>query len=221
MFANAGIQTFFPTYVWVFDLEPARAQQLNTQFMADLDRLTAPRPQIATGHTWQTEQTLHEFPEFASLVEMINTASASVLDQIEIDYRGFVITGCWANINPPGSPHNPHTHPNNLLSGVYYVQAPEGADSICFHEPRPQVDIITPKVKRTNKFNAMIQTLPIKPGRLVIFPAWMVHSVVVNRSEGLRVSIAFNIMPDDFVENMSRPKWSGIPLKREAAPSEA
>ena len=66
---------------------------------------------------------------------MINVASKSVLDQIEIDYRSFVITGCWANINPPGSPHNPHTHPNNLLSGVYYVQAPEGADSICFHEP--------------------------------------------------------------------------------------
>ena len=32
-----------------------------------------------------------------------------------------MITGCWANINPPAAYHPTHNHPNNYLSGVYYV----------------------------------------------------------------------------------------------------
>jgi hypothetical protein len=35
-----------------------------------------------------------------------------------------MITGCWANVNPPGSYHPTHNHPNNFLSGVYYVDIP-------------------------------------------------------------------------------------------------
>ena len=216
MFESISAKAFFPTLVWVHEVEAARAQRLNTQLSADLDRMTAPRPQLRTGQTWQTDQNMHELPEFAELTAVINAASKGVLDKFEVDCEDFAITGCWANINPPGSPHNPHTHPNNLLSGVYYVQAPEGADSICFHEPRPQVDIISPRYKRTNTYNAMIATQPIKPGLLVIFPSWIVHSVVANRSKGLRISVAFNIMPTNYIEDMSRPKWTGIPLKSQS-----
>ena len=162
--------------------------------------------------TWQTEQNMHELEAFAEFTALIESAASGVLDKMEIECEGPVITGCWANINPPGSPHNPHTHPNNFLSGVYYVQASEGADNICFHDPRPQVDIISPKYRKLNQYNSMVQTLPIKPGRLVIFPAWVVHSVVANRSKALRISVAFNAMPKNYVEKFSRPKWEGIPL---------
>ncbi|MGH8628692.1 MAG: putative 2OG-Fe(II) oxygenase [Gammaproteobacteria bacterium] len=39
-------------------------------------------------------------------------------------------TGCWANVNGIGASHGVHTHPNNFLSGVYYVQTQAGADTI-------------------------------------------------------------------------------------------
>ena len=45
-----------------------------------------------------------------------------------------------------GAGHRMHSHPNNFLSGVYYVQTHEGADSINFHDPRPQTGIIRPPV---------------------------------------------------------------------------
>jgi Putative 2OG-Fe(II) oxygenase len=31
-----------------------------------------------------------------------------------------------------------HQHPNNLLSGVYYVRTHPGADTMNFHDPRNQ-----------------------------------------------------------------------------------
>jgi Putative 2OG-Fe(II) oxygenase len=35
-----------------------------------------------------------------------------------------------------------HMHPNNCLSGVYYVQTQEGADSITFMDPRSRAFVI-------------------------------------------------------------------------------
>jgi hypothetical protein len=39
-----------------------------------------------------------------------------------------------------------HQHPNNFLSGVYYVRTHPGADTINFHDPRNQSGIIRPPV---------------------------------------------------------------------------
>jgi len=215
MFERVTVHPFFPTYVWVHDLKPEIYQRLNPQLLKDLDEMTAPRPPLPPGnHSWQTEQRLHEIEEFNELTGIINGACKGVLDQIEIAYDSFVITGCWANMSPPGVFHIAHTHPNNFLSGVYYAQVQEGADSISFHEPRPQQDIISPTATRLNKYNSLVHQLKVKPGRLVIFPSWFVHSVGRNESDRLRVSVSFNMMFTSYAEKISQPKWSGIPVRR-------
>ena len=215
MFERVTVHPFFPTYVWVHDLKPELYQRLNQQLLKDIDEMTAPRPQLPPGnHSWQTEQRLHEIEEFDEVTGIINSACKGVLDQIEIGYDSFAITGCWANMSPPGVFHIAHTHPNNFLRGVYYVQVQEGADSISFHEPQPQTDIISPSAIRMNKYNSLVHQLKVKPGRLVIFPSWFVHSVGRNESDRLRVSVSFNIMFNAYAEKISRPKWSGIPVRR-------
>jgi uncharacterized protein (TIGR02466 family) len=213
-FESFKTQGFFPTFVWVMDLKAETAEPLNRQIIHDLNALTAPRPKIRPGQNWQTEQNLHEFEEFATLVEIFKDASGKVLDILEVDYDSFAITGCWANMNPKGSFHMPHSHPNNYLSGVYYAQTQPGADKISFHDPRTQLEIIAPRVKNDNIYNSTLQSLAIKPGRLVVFPAWFIHSVIANTSDQVRISISFNIMFSSFAETMSQPKWSGIPLRR-------
>ena len=45
-----------------------------------------------------------------------------------------------------GAGHGIHQHPNNFLSGVYYVRTPEDADTINFHDPRSQTSILRPPV---------------------------------------------------------------------------
>ena len=41
----------------------------------------------------------------------------------------------WANKLEKGDTHPPHTHSNNIFSGVYYL---EGGSEIQFFDPRPQ-----------------------------------------------------------------------------------
>lgn len=56
------------------------------------------------------------------------------------------ITACWLNVLAPARTHAAHSHPNNFLSGVYYVRTQLGADTVNFHDPRPQPGIIRPPV---------------------------------------------------------------------------
>lgn len=216
MFEQGVAQPIFPTFVWAHQLKQEIAEPMNARLAATLDRLTQPRPEPLPGSGWQTEQTLHQLPEFAELVEVMNFASSEVMRVMEVEHEGFEITGCWANMSPKGAWHPPHHHPNNYLSGVYYVSTAKGSDLITFHEPRPQIEVVAPRLRRVNQFNCSVHSLPVKPGMLVLFPAWLAHSVPHSTSDELRISISFNVMFSDFAKTIARPKWSGLPLKTEA-----
>jgi uncharacterized protein (TIGR02466 family) len=214
LFAETSVQALFPTCVWVYDLKPEVHEPMNRRLLATLDALTDPKPVLPPGRNWQTEQTLHEVPEFAELMEIGVLAARGVLDAIAVKYTDIMITGAWANINPKGAGHPPHIHPNNYLSGVYYLHAPTGGDSITFHDPRKQIDLISPEVKKPNVYNSPIHMVKIQSGRMVLFPAWLGHSVVANQNQELRVSVSLNFMFPNFAETMGQPKWPGLPLKR-------
>ena len=51
---------------------------------------------------------------------------------------------------------------------------------------------------------------------MLMFPAWLAHSVVPNPSEEVRISVSFNLMFTNFSETMSAPLWHGLKLKRPA-----
>jgi len=55
--------------------------------------------------------------------------------------------------------------------------------------------------------NAVQAHLPIRGGRFLLFPSWVVHSVDINRSDSERISIAFNVMFTEFAEKMAHPLW--------------
>ena len=50
-------------------------------------------------------------------------------------------------------------------------------------------------------------TVHVPTGTLLMFPAWLQHSVDPNRSESRRISISFNVMFSAYAENISRPLW--------------
>ncbi|MGA9031022.1 MAG: putative 2OG-Fe(II) oxygenase [Sulfuricaulis sp.] len=47
----------------------------------------------------------------------------------------------------------------------------------------------------------------VKNGTLLVFRAYLQHSVDTNMSEEERISISFNIMFSSFTENLSKPLW--------------
>ena len=197
----------FPTLVWKADLNREVAQRVNADILDRLADLRRTLPELQPGQAWQSGQDLHRFDEFRELVSCIDEAGTNVLDHLKIGYDAFEITACWANVNAPGAAHRIHCHPNNFLSGVYYPKTHEGADTINFHDPRNQTEIIRPPVTELTAENTDQVVVTVIDGMLLVFPACLPHSVDANLDVGERISISFNIMFSSFTENMSGPLW--------------
>ena len=193
MFAKGEFKTFFPSCVWIHDLQDFR--EMNANLVAELVELRK-----STGYTnpdnnaWQSRGNLYQLEAFQPLTECMNAASKRVLEFMKVDYADFVITDSWANINPGGHSHKAHTHPNNYLSGVYYVRAPEGSGDIEFLDPRPQALVLQPRVKQPTPYTAWKHPVAAQEGQLLMFPSWLQHQVQENRSDEERISISFNVM---------------------------
>lgn len=204
---ESDVISMFPTLVWQVQLNAELHQAIDAKILPAVDSMRHSGPKLAPGHGWQSNQTLHKLEEFRDLVTCINKSARSVLRFWRIGYDAFEITGCWANVLAKGAAHRAHSHPNNFLSGVYYIQTHPGADTINFHDPRNQPGIIRPPVTELTAENTDQVVVKVKNGTLLMFPAYLQHSVDTNRSEHERLSISFNIMFSCFTENLSKPLW--------------
>lgn len=208
MIDDLKVEAIFPTPLWIVDLTAEVYRQMNTDLIKDISRLTEPLPALGANGTWQTDPILHEYEEFGKLISVLSDAVRGALAFLKIEYQDFEITGCWANINPYGGLNSIHNHPNNYISGVYYVSVPEGTGKIEFTDPRMGPGSILPPVKEWSRFTCTKVMVDAKEGRIVLFPSWLKHSVPINRTHEKRISISFNIMFRNFTETMSKPLWS-------------
>jgi len=199
------IQELFPTPLWVVDLPPADAVAFNAKLKAEIEAIIAPRPKVPSGSNWQTPQDLHTRPAFADFTLLVEKVARSIAQYLQVEQFPLMITGCWANINPPGSYHPTHNHPNNYLSGVYYVAVPETGSHLLFQDPRP--GLILPPTAKLHRVTANASVAQTQPGRMVIFPSWLRHHVPSNEGTTERISIAFNLMFTNFAESLSAPSW--------------
>ena len=216
MIEKQEVQEIFPTPLWIVDLQPAAAASLNAKLKAEIERLIEPRPKIPAGSNWQTPQDLHTKPAFAEFVKLVETAARGVTRFLQVDQYPMGITGCWANVNPPGAYHPMHHHPNNYLSGVYYVAVPTAGSQIIFQDPRGQASMIMPKPKQYTRLTANGANAQSKEGRLLIFPAWLKHTVPANDGQSERISISFNLMFKNFSETMAAPLWDATAGKEKS-----
>jgi hypothetical protein len=47
----------------------------------------------------------------------------------------------------------------------------------------------------------------VKDGTMLVFPAYLQHSVDASASEEERISISFNIMFSSFAKHLAKPLW--------------
>jgi uncharacterized protein (TIGR02466 family) len=207
MIKASDVIPMFPTLVWKLELEPAFHEAVNARIMAAIAAMRGTRAELAPGQGWQSDQNLHERDEFRDLLGPIRQAATSVLRFLRIGYDAVEITGCWANVLAPGAPHKMHSHPNNFLSGVYYVRTRPGADTINFHDPRAQASVIRPPVTELTSENTDQVVVKVTDGTLLLFPAYLPHSVDANACEGERITVSFNLMFSSFTEHLSKPLW--------------
>jgi len=171
----------FPTLVWKIELEARLREAIGTRLLAALAHLRRDLPPLAPGQGWQSVQSLHELDEFRDLVSCVHRVVPGILQFLRIG--------------------------DNFLSGVYYVRTHPSADTINLHDPRNQSGIIRPPVVELTAENTDQIVVRVKDGTMLVFPAYLQHSVDASASEEERISISFNIMFSSFTKNLSKPLW--------------
>ena len=204
---TSDVIPMFPTLVWKRQIEAGLRDALGARILEALTEMRRGLSPLESGRGWQSGQVLHEREDFGELVACVHRGIASILRFLRIGDDVFEITACWATVLAKGGAHKIHSHPNNFLSGVYYVRTQPGADTINFHDPRRQASIIRPPVVELTAENTDQVVVKVRNGTLLMFPSFLEHSVDANMSEEERVSVSFNVMFAAFSERLSKPLW--------------
>ena len=135
------------------------------------------------------------------------------------DYDEYELSQSWVSRKHPGQHHTMHTHPNSLISGVFYYGEPApNTPAIKFHKVSGgmnvnQLQAKTKPDKRSSKFAWENFSVQFEPGLLVIFPSYLFHSVPINESDKIRSSVAFNVVPKNNLgqeENLTELNFNKI-----------
>ncbi len=204
---ESDVFSLFPTSVWKIQLAPDIVDRIGRTVRNSIHEMNPLLPELAPGDVWQSDHQLHVLDEFSELVSSIMQSTRTILKFLKVVSEEIELTGCWANVVTSGASHALHCHPNNYLSGVYYVQTSPGADTINFHDPRPQAGVLRPPVTELTSQNVDQVVVKVTNGTLLMFPAYLTHSVPPSQSDEPRISVSFNLMFSSFAENLSKPMW--------------
>ena len=196
-------ENWFPTQIYFWD-HPT-AEETNKRIKKNVDKWhERDEKGIIRSNSlgWHSAVDMHHRNEY-------NHFTRWLLEKVEEVYRdnsmhkscSAFCDNMWANINKRYSHNRNHVHPGCLWSGVYYIQAPKDSGRIWFTDPRGEAHILTPHYENQRLPNSWREVFyePIA-GRLIIFPAWLMHEVEPNLNKeyedddtrGWRYSISFN-----------------------------
>lgn len=209
------VRAFFPTFI-SFAVYSRFAEERETliQTVYEIRREDEqggqqPGKKYNVGYTsYFTRNTLQDNANFKNVVAFINEKARNFATFLKFDlqHHGLVMTSFWININPKYSFHGDHIHPRAHFSGVFYVQCPKDSGDILFKDPREVRLMFPPYYAERAETNADTLQFPPKEGGLIIFPAWLNHSVSQNVSEGDRVSLSFNFRMYPLPSERASPK---------------
>lgn len=146
---------------------------LAREFARERDAPDVRRSHAFFGRFENTYIPAQRLPAFATIETFCLQVARQVLGREQLHH------GFWFNEMRPGQRTSLHSHEelDELLSAVYYVDAPAGSGSLVLHDAPARIEV-TPH-----------------PGLLVLFPPDLPHEVEVNASNATRLSVAFNFGP--------------------------
>lgn len=148
---------------------------------------------------WHSKTNMASKPEYQNLVNELMIMCKDIFKEEWLD-REPILGNMWANINPKDGMNQPHIHPNSLFSGVYYVKSNPQAGRLKIYDPRPGSQIVMPArlEGKPPKHLWRDANLDPFPGRIIMFPSWLWHSVEPNQSNDIRISVSFNFIQHGF-----------------------
>lgn len=199
MQTNYEVLSLFPTPVYTTVIPEQHAQVV--PWFYEQEMLSDEVDSLNYGERSKDSYILND-PKCSDLNQFIlNQTLIFGRDVLGYDYDEYRCSQSWVSYKFPGQHHTQHTHPNSLISGVFYFgEITDETPSIKFHKIMGAFNEsrISPKEIANKKEHPFAHTefnIKASPGLLVLFPSYLSHSVPMNKSEKVRCSLAFNIVP--------------------------
>jgi uncharacterized protein (TIGR02466 family) len=103
------------------------------------------------------------------------------------------LTQSWTNKLMNNQSHQPHSHANSFISGVFYVRARQEFDRINFINIMYRS--LVPETRSSTEFNSPYVDVTVQVGTLLLFPSSLFHCVNPVKHDGPRISLSFNLFP--------------------------
>lgn len=150
-------------------------------------------PILNVDSSHQSIDNLHRIKPFDKLEkEILFSVKEYMTDYGYIPERisGAYIQNMWFNISNQGDFLFPHVHYGSFLSGAYYIKCNK-ENVILFHDEDKHFyeDVVIP-----TQYNQTIEAIPCIESRLLLFPSNFRHSTPIQKSEGEKIVISFNIL---------------------------
>lgn len=143
-------------------------------------------------------------PACKPLADWILSSMQSYLEEILNWDEKLRLSQTWLTYKLPNQRHEVHTHPNSLISGVFYYDVFDSYPAINFHNPIVSLgrSTIQPKMKDPNsKYLKESLSYTPTPNTLIIFPSFIPHSVPVNKTKQIRKALGINALPVKTIGN--------------------
>lgn len=189
-------EKFWPSFIWHTIIDKNLIDNKKIESEIYLEKTKNPGEKKSNRGGWQSrdfdEYKLKNFQytEILKLVKFIKPITEQLFLELKIkEHYPRALSNLWMNVNQKSHYNVSHVHPDSILSGVYYVNAPENCGNIVFDQPSEKKFFLT-QISHTLGNN--IWQEPVD-GKLIIFPSWLEHRVESNLSDFDRISISFNV----------------------------
>ena len=176
----------FPTLVQVYNID-IQPNELN--YIEKFNELTEWPEDVGIGKTSSQKDldfvnTIHLPVLKRTMMECVDEYCQTVgLDKVEMIMS-------WVNYQGQEGFVAPHRHQLSVVSGAYYPICDENSAPLVFSSP-----ILGPKMaeihNKATEFTADTMEFDVKPGMLILFPSWLYHHSLANKTDK-RITISFN-----------------------------
>ena len=132
--------------------------------------------------------------ELKEINEFIKSQCHNYLDKVICPKNNIelYVTQSWLNYTKENQYHHQHSHPNSIISGVFYFDCNKENDKIKFLNTDYQQ--ISPEINdsKFNLWNSTSWWFPVETGQLIMFPSYIDHKVDNKKGNNTRISLAFN-----------------------------
>jgi uncharacterized protein (TIGR02466 family) len=200
-----NVNILFGTPIVVVELPDAPA--LNAALATTIfeREQTHPGTQHSNLGGWQSDWEMDRWGGAAAI--KLLAVGRNTANRITTDRQGKPVSiawkaNMWANINRSGHANEFHSHPGSFWSAVYYVDDggidgdPALGGELEFMDPRgPGPAMYAPQLAYGSAGLSVGANEIVRPkaGRMVMFPAWLLHQVRPYKGQAQRISIAFNL----------------------------